>query len=262
MPHIKLPSDAPGIIGPMLVYPETQRELSGLAEALLRGPSSLTQAERELIASYVSFRNECVFCTQSHAATARELFGENQAVVDQVLANIDTAQVDEKLRALLGIADKVRRHGRLVGSGDVELARQAGADDKAIHDTVLIAAAFCMFNRYVDGLATSTPEESAVYKKIGQMLASEGYRESISRRRASILTVDWLRTTACGLCSSVNFIGRLISTALALIAPRCRKLTRLARKTQCAVKSHGSPVEETKQAHPETIRSARNHLEG
>lgn len=181
MAHIQLPENAPGIIGPMIAYPETERHLNGLAEALLRGASSLTPAERETIATYVSAGNECHFCTQAHAAAARELYGSECGVVDQLLEDKSTAHVDEKMRALLAIADKVRQDGRLVTPEDVERARAAGADDKAIHDTVLIAAAFCMFNRYVDGLATWAPKQPEAYKPIGEMLATRGYANSIQR---------------------------------------------------------------------------------
>jgi uncharacterized peroxidase-related enzyme len=175
MAHIKLPEGIPGIVGPMIAYPETQVHLSGLAEALLRGPSSLTSAERELIASYVSAGNECHFCTQSHAAAARVHFGDERKLVDQVLADVHTAPVSPKVRALLAIADKVRRDGRLVTAEDVERARAEGADDKAIHDTVLIAAAFCMFNRYVEGLGTWAPKDPADYVESGLRLANQGY---------------------------------------------------------------------------------------
>jgi len=175
MAHIELPEGAPGIIGPMIAYPETQKHLSGLAEALLRGPSSLTSAERELIASYVSSGNECYFCTQSHAAAARAHYGDECRLVDQVLADVRSAPVSAKLSALLAIADKVRRDGRLVQTADVDRARAEGADDKAIHDTVLIAAAFCMFNRYVDGLGTWAPRDPAAYEESGLRLANQGY---------------------------------------------------------------------------------------
>ncbi len=175
MAHIKLPEGAPGIVGPMIAYPETQTHLSGLAEALLRGPSSLTSAERELIAAYVSSGNECHFCMQSHAAAARVHFGEERQLVDQVLAEATAAPVSEKMKALLVIAEKVRRDGRLVQSTDIDRARAAGADDKAIHDTVLIAAAFCMFNRYVDGLGTWAPSDPAAYEASGVRLAKVGY---------------------------------------------------------------------------------------
>lgn len=182
MPHIALPEGAPGITGPMAAYPETEVHLNGLAQALLRGPSSLTPAERELIASAVSNGNECRFCTNAHAATARVLYGEENAIVDTTLADIGNPGLSEKMRALLAIAEKVRRDGRTVKEEDVARARAAGADDQAIHDTVLIAAAFCMFNRYVDGLATWAPEVgSEIYEGIGQMLAEQGYLNSIQR---------------------------------------------------------------------------------
>jgi uncharacterized peroxidase-related enzyme len=179
MAHIRLPEGIPGIIGPMTAYPETERHLNGLAEALLRGPSSLTPAEREMIATYTSNGNECYFCTNSHAATARALYGSEGNVVDQVLGNAQAAPISEKMKALLVIAEKTRRDGRQVQAEDVERAHAAGADDKAIHDTVLIAAAFCMFNRYVDGLATWAPRDAAVYDEIGAQLASRGYVHSI-----------------------------------------------------------------------------------
>ena len=175
MAHITLPEGVPGIVGPMIAYPETQTHLSALAEALLRGPSSLTPAERELIATYVSSGNECYFCTQSHAAVARAHFGGEKYLVDLVLSNVQAAPVSAKLKALLAIADKVRRDGRLVQAADIDRARAEGADDKAIHDTVLIAAAFCMFNRYVDGLGTWAPTDVAAYEETGLRLARDGY---------------------------------------------------------------------------------------
>jgi uncharacterized peroxidase-related enzyme len=181
MAHITLPEGLPGIVGPMTAYPETEVHLNGLAQALLRGRSSLAEAERELIAAYVSNGNECYFCTSAHAAAARELFSNDAAIVDETLANVTTAPVSDKMRALLVIADKVRRDGRLVTEADVQRAREAGADDKAIHDTVLIAAAFCMFNRYVDGLATWAPRDPHIYKMTGERLAAHGYVGSIPR---------------------------------------------------------------------------------
>ena len=175
MAHIKLPDGEPGIIGPLVAYRDTEKHLDGLANALMRGPSSLTEAEREVIATYVSNGNECYFCTNSHAAAARQLLGEQSQLMADILADVTTAAVDEKLRALLLFAGKVRRDGRLVTDDDVQRARDAGADDKAIHDTVLIAALFCLFNRYVDGLATWTPHDPKVYEEIGTRIATKGY---------------------------------------------------------------------------------------
>jgi uncharacterized peroxidase-related enzyme len=147
----------------------------------LRGPSSLTEAEREIIAAFVSSGNECYFCATSHAAAARHLLGDNCGLVDDVLANSNTAEISDKLRVLLSIAGKVRRDGRLVTDEDVAKARAAGADDQAIHDTVLIAAMFCMYNRYVDGLATWTPRDPASYDAMGARLAVQGYGNAASQ---------------------------------------------------------------------------------
>jgi len=179
MAHITVPEGVPGIVGPMKAFPETAKHLNGLAEEILRGPSSLTSAEREVIATFVSSGNDCFFCANTHAATARHLLGPEGGIVDQVTADLPRAPISAKLKALLVIADKVRQGGGRVTNEDVEQARREGADDKAIHDTVLIAAAFCMFNRYVDGLATWAPQDQTVYEQIGADLAQRGYLNSI-----------------------------------------------------------------------------------
>ena len=167
MPHIKLP-DLPGIVGLLVQYPQTAGPLNGLADALLRGPSPLTPGERETIAAYVSSRNECAYCTGIHGAVATQLLHQEGRPEGH-------AETDPKLRALLSIAEKVRVDGRSVSRADIDLARDQGADDKAIHDTVLIAAAFSMYNRYVDGLATLAPREPEVYAQHAKNLAEGGY---------------------------------------------------------------------------------------
>jgi uncharacterized peroxidase-related enzyme len=159
----------------LAAFPETAKHLNGLAEALLRGPSSLTPAEREVIAAYVSTENGCFFCSNAHAAAARHLLGPEPGKGDAEPADFWTGRVSAKLPALLVIADKVRQGGRNVTNEDIARARQQGADDKAIHDTVLIAAAFCMFNRYVDGLATWTPNDPIAFDRMGAHLARQGY---------------------------------------------------------------------------------------
>jgi uncharacterized peroxidase-related enzyme len=175
MAHITLPEGLPGIIGPLTAYRDSEQHLNGLANAVMCGPSSLTKAERELIATYVSHGNECYFCTNSHAAVARNLFGGRANVVDEVLRDLDSATIDDKLRVLLVIAGKVRENGKLVTAADIAAARAAGADDQAIHDTVLIAAMFALFNRYVDGLGTTAPRDPALYDAIGARIATKGY---------------------------------------------------------------------------------------
>jgi uncharacterized peroxidase-related enzyme len=175
MPHVNLGSDAFGIRSLFEYRPETALPLCELAEVLLRGPSTLTRGERELIASYVSSLNDCNYCTNSHAAFAAAQLPSGMTLVDQVRADPDSAPIEAKLRALLRIAAAVQRGGKNVRAHDVEAAREAGADDQEIHDTVLIAAAFCMYNRYVDGLATTLPEDPAQYAANAEGIVNEGY---------------------------------------------------------------------------------------
>ena len=178
MAHVDLPEGLPGIVGPLEHFPNTGKHLRGLAQELLRGESTLSPGERELIAAYVSSENDCFFCTNSHAAAARHLLGDDADVVDQVRLGLGEARVSEKMKALLTIAKNVQLGGRRVTDEQVARARAEGATDKEIHDTVLIAAAFCMFNRYVDGLATWAPDNPAMYDEHGAQLASEGYVRS------------------------------------------------------------------------------------
>ena len=175
MPYVDLGNDLPGIISLFEYRPETARPLSELAEVILRGPSTLTRGERELIASYVSSLNGCGFCTDSHAAFAAAQLHGGMTLVDEVRADPESAPIPAKLRALLRIAAAVQRGGRNVSAADVQAARVAGASDVEIHDTVLIAAAFCMFNRYVDGLATTLPEDPAMYAAIAKDIVAAGY---------------------------------------------------------------------------------------
>jgi len=146
-----------------------------LAEVLLRGPNSLTSGEREMIAAFVSSRNDCSFCHASHRAAAAHQLNGNYDLVDAVVKDARSAPVSGKLKALLAIAGKVQEGGKQVERADVERARAEGATDTEIHDAVLIAAAFCMYNRYVDGLATWTPTEPEVYDRMGQRMAQQGY---------------------------------------------------------------------------------------
>jgi uncharacterized peroxidase-related enzyme len=175
MAHIKLPENVPGIRGPMLFSPETTKPLRDFVEVLLRGPNSLPPAEREMIATYVSSQNDCHYCQHTHGAAAAEHLGGNYELIDQLKRDYASAPVSDKLKALLGIAGKVQQGGKYVTTEDVERARAKGATDKEIHATVLIAAAFCMFNRYVDGLATWQPHDAEMYREMGKRLASSGY---------------------------------------------------------------------------------------
>jgi uncharacterized peroxidase-related enzyme len=175
VPHISLPEGLPGITSGFAFRPETAGPMRELAEVLLRGANTLTSAEREMIATVVSDRNDCHFCQASHRAAAAHHLGGDYSVVDAVKRDFETAPVSPKLKALLTIAAKVQESGRQVTAPDIDRARASGASDVEIHDAVLIAAAFCMFNRYVDGLATFTPRDEKAYDQMGQRMAAEGY---------------------------------------------------------------------------------------
>jgi len=174
MAHINVPEGVPGIRSLVMFRPESGKHLYDLAEVLLRGESPISQADRELIAAYVSKRNDCFFCMSSHAAAARCLFPEDDTTVDDVLKDMGQANISSKLKALLNIAGKVQILGKQVHTDDINAAKDEGATDKEIHDTVLIAAAFCMFNRYVDGLASLTPTDPEAYKEMGKRMV-QGY---------------------------------------------------------------------------------------
>jgi uncharacterized peroxidase-related enzyme len=179
MPHIALPEGLPGITSGFAFRPETAKPLRELAEILLRGPGSLSSAEREMIATFVSTRNDCYFCQTSHRAAAAHHPGGSYELVDAVRFDYPNAPVSAKLKTLLAIAGKVQQGGKKVTPEDIQRARQEGASDLEIHDTVLIAAAFCMYNRYVDGLATYTPMDNhELYDQMGARMASEGYTKA------------------------------------------------------------------------------------
>lgn len=175
MAHIKVPEGVPGIRSLVMFRPDTGKHLYDLAHVLLREPSPLTPAERELIAAYVSSRNECKFCMGSHAAAARELYGDERHVVDCVIENTIEAPISEKMKALLNIAAKVQNSGKDVTAEDISDAKKQGAGERDIHDTVLIAATFSMFNRYVDGLASFTPDDPKAYEEMGKRMTTIGY---------------------------------------------------------------------------------------
>jgi uncharacterized peroxidase-related enzyme len=174
MAHIPLPEGLPGITGLLEYRLDTARPIRELTQLLLRGPSTLSQGERELIATLVSHRNACRFCATAHTAAADLLLGEHETAA-AVKADVATARVSDKMKALLTIAGKVQENGRLVSEEDVAEARTHGATDREIHDTVLIAALFALYNRYVDGLATWTPDDPAFYETLADRIVRRGY---------------------------------------------------------------------------------------
>jgi uncharacterized peroxidase-related enzyme len=175
MAHITLQEDLPGIRGPMAFRPETAQPLNDLAEVLLRSENSLSRGDRELIATYVSYLNDCFFCQNAHGGLAQHYLACDMDFIDGVKKDFNAANISEKMKTLLAIAGSVQKGGKHVTQAQIEDARDEGATDREIHDTVLIAAAFCMFNRYVDGLGTWAPPDRQFYVNRAPQRATEGY---------------------------------------------------------------------------------------
>lgn len=174
MPYITLEAYLPGITGLLEYSKDTAQPIRELTQYLLRGPSTLSEADRELIATVVSHGNQCTFCTTAHTAAADLLAGESKTSA-MVKQDIDKAPVSDKMKALLTIADLTRQSGKNVDLEAIQKAKDAGATDIEIHDTVLIAALFCLYNRYVDGLGTALPDKPAYYEVLADRIVNHGY---------------------------------------------------------------------------------------
>ena len=175
MPHINVDKNLPGIRSLMAFSPGTATPMGELANSLLRTNEGLSMAEREMIASHVSYLNDCFYCQQSHGAIAACYLDGNNELVEQVKKDYVHADIPDKLKVLLAIAGSVQKGGKHVTSEQIESAKILGATDKDIHDTVLIAAVFCMFNRYVDGLAANTPTDLSTYPLRAKQIVERGY---------------------------------------------------------------------------------------
>jgi uncharacterized peroxidase-related enzyme len=175
MPHIDVDPNLPGIRSLMAFSPQTAEPMGKLANLMLRSNEGLSMAEREMIAAHVSYLNDCFYCQQSHGAIAACYLNGDKDLVEQVKKDYAHADVSDKLKALLTIAGSVQKGGKHVTEEQIKKAKEEGATDRDIHDTVLIAAMFCMFNRYVDGLASNTPTDLSTYPQRAKQIAEHGY---------------------------------------------------------------------------------------
>jgi len=174
MAHIPLEDHLPGITGLLEYRRDTAEPIRELTQVLMRGPSSLTEGERELIAVVVSYDNECTFCTMAHTAVADKIY-QDPSVAEKVKHEPVSAPVSDKIKSLLHIARLVGISGKNVDEEAIRQAKDSGASDLEIHDTVLIAALFCLYNRYVDGLATHLPYDPAYFDDLAARLSTKGY---------------------------------------------------------------------------------------
>jgi uncharacterized peroxidase-related enzyme len=177
MAYINVLEELPGIRGLMAFRPETAKYINELAEILLREENTLSRGDRELIATYVSYLNDCFFCQNAHGAIAQHYLSCDMTTLDKIKEDVESGPVTEKMKALLAIAGSVQKSGKAVTPQQIDRAKTAGATDKEIHDTVLIAAFFSLCNRYVDGLGTTAPTDRQFYTNRGKMRAEEGYRD-------------------------------------------------------------------------------------
>lgn len=180
MPYIPLKENLPGITGLLDYRKDTALPIRQLTQILLRGESTLSEGERELIAAVVSNGNECAFCTAAHTAAADLLLGDS-TIAEKAKHAPDEVTVSDKMKSLLSIARAVQKNGKLVTPAMVEEAKANGATDRELHDTVLIAALFSLYNRYVDGMASVTPTEPAFYNRLAVILKDKGYLPSEDR---------------------------------------------------------------------------------
>jgi len=175
MPHINVDQNLPGIRALLAFSPATASVIGELANLLLRTNEGLSMADREIIAAHVSYLNDCFYCHQSHGEIAACYLNGDNELVEQIKKDYSNARISPKLKSLLAIAGSVQKGGKYVTTEQVEHAKSLGATDKDIHDTVLIAALFCMFNRYVDGLGATTPTDLSSYSSRAKQIVQNGY---------------------------------------------------------------------------------------
>ena len=157
--------------------PDVYAILGPLGEYLLHTPTlGLSCADREIIAAFVSSLNGCAYCEAIHSAIATVHLGSNmRELIENIKHDYTSSHISPQLKALLAIAEQVQKGGKNVTAEAVAKAKACGANDDDVHDTVLLAAAFCMFNRYVDGLGTCMPEDQDEVEKMAPAIAEMGY---------------------------------------------------------------------------------------
>ena len=176
MPYIPIVNELPGIIGLLETYTETGTILKTLANTLLnKHTDAFNKSERETVASYISYLNNCQFCYKSHSAIADclcEQNGKTKEIIDNVKGNTHT----DKMNSILHIAKKLHNSVQGVLQDDISLlCSMCHFTSQDINDFILIVSSFCMFNRYVDGLGTAHALTDEIYYSMGKKIAEHGY---------------------------------------------------------------------------------------
>jgi uncharacterized peroxidase-related enzyme len=174
MTHLpSLPADAK-LLDVFRAYADTAGPLIDYHQALMRGESPLSEAQRELIAAYVSGLNACDYCHGIHQTTA-QTFGVDENLITNLLADLESANIDEPMRTLLRYVGKVTTDPAKVTPTDAERVLEAGWDEQALHDAVSVCALFNFMNRFVDGLGITADPDYADLS--GNRLAQGGYAD-------------------------------------------------------------------------------------
>ena len=174
MPFMSFLPDDTGMPEIIMSRSEPMGPFIQMTQILMRGPSSFTVGERELIGAFVSSTNDCPFCVGSHVATASH-FDIPESTLQALATDIETAPVDERLRPVMRYVEKLTKTPYQMTQADADAVYAAGWDDLALSDAVLICGLFNMANRIVEGhgVDRATPREKL--EDAGQMLAEYGY---------------------------------------------------------------------------------------
>lgn len=131
-------------------FPHSIPPLLDYHDRLLRDPSPLTVAEREMIAAYVSSLNACDFCHGAHVIAAG-VYGIEEELIVSLLADLNSAPVHERLKSILSYVGKLTRTPDQMTPADARRVYEAGWDEQALFDAVSVCALFNMMNRIVNG---------------------------------------------------------------------------------------------------------------
>lgn len=155
----------PIIAGPMLA----------LMEGVMRSNDGLSLGERELIASYISYLNDCRHCQIIHGEIAQCLLNDDDFIMDTLRSNFKELKLNPRINAILNIVKCIHLGGKHVGASQIDAAKKIGITEMEIHDTVLISSMFCMFNRYIDGLGLESTDTELSFKQRAKQIAENGY---------------------------------------------------------------------------------------
>ena len=178
MPYIPIINNTPGIVGLLDTYTDTGKVLRNLADILLnKNSNAFIKAERETVASYVSFLNNCNFCYKSHSSIADFLWekkGQTKEYIDKI-ETLEEIMSSSKIETLLYIAKKLHACPQGIKQEDIDLLFTFNFTPDDINDLILIISSFCMFNRYVDGLGTLPALDDDMYNNMAEKIAINGY---------------------------------------------------------------------------------------